>query len=65
MNGKVVGTLVLACALALPPTASAEVLRLEPSSTTVQFTLGSTMHEVKGIFELTGGEIYGSQFIPE
>lgn len=53
----VVGTLVLACALALPSAASADVLRLEPSSTTVQFTLGSTMHEVKGIFDLTGGEI--------
>lgn len=43
--------------LSAPPPAAAEVLRLEPASTTIQFTLGSTMHEVEGVFKLTGGEI--------
>jgi len=46
---------MLSVAMALP--ASAETLRLEPSATRIQFTLGSTMHEVEGMFQLTGGEI--------
>ena len=52
--------IIAAAAIALlsaPLPAVAEVLRLEPASTTIQFTLGSTMHEVEGVFKLTGGEI--------
>ncbi len=56
-SNAIVGALVLACALALPSTVVADVLRLEPSSTKIGFTLGSTLHEVEGVFKLTGGEI--------
>lgn len=52
-----VGTFVLAGVLTLLPAASGEILQLEPSLTTIQFTLGSTLHEVEGVFELTEGEI--------
>lgn len=55
-RGALCGLMIMmALAVALP--VSAETLRLEPSSTTIQFTLGSTMHEVEGVFQLTGGEI--------
>jgi polyisoprenoid-binding protein YceI len=56
-SGAAIGALALAFTMALPATSAAEVLRLEPSSTKVGFSLGSTLHEVEGIFELTGGEI--------
>lgn len=52
-----VGTFVLAGVLTLLPAASGEILRLEPSLTKIRFTLGSTLHEVEGVFELTEGEI--------
>ncbi len=55
LPGILAGAVFFLLAAALPVTTA--TLRLEPSSTTIQFTLGATMHEVEGTFELTGGEI--------
>ncbi len=55
LPGILAGAVIFSLAAALPVTAA--TLRLEPSSTTIQFTLGATMHEVEGVFELTRGEI--------
>ncbi|MFQ5876704.1 MAG: YceI family protein [Acidobacteriota bacterium] len=52
------GALALACVLASPPPSTGEVLRLEPTATKVRFTLGATLHEVEGFFDLTRGEIH-------
>lgn len=50
-------TLLLALAFH-PASQAAELLaRLDPQGTEISFTLGSTMHEVEGSFELARGEL--------
>ncbi len=51
--------LTLLLSLAFHPTSQAAelVARLDPAETQISFTLGSTMHEVEGSFELLRGEL--------
>jgi polyisoprenoid-binding protein YceI len=55
----VIRALALASALGLAVTAAAEPFRLvlDPAATEIRFTLGATLHTVRGRFALASGEV--------
>ena len=56
----VLGTTLLFCTLTTRPPLWAQdsILQLDPAETTINFTLGATLHTVHGIFKLKSGVIH-------
>lgn len=55
---RAIGALALTLAAALPANAEPYRLVLEPEATRIDFTLGATLHTVRGSFALRSGEVH-------